>query len=160
MGPIIEGEYKIAPNSYLTAHLRYSALGLLYQVIASEGFENEVSLGSMALGGGYKKFIEKPNSPNHVYVGGYFEYGWGGTRGDIDTNWEWEGENAQLIIASNFGFRWRYPSKFFLNLGIIAGVAPSIKDDWWYIDNTDEVFEGSLDTYFVGMLELSLGWEK
>ncbi|MBL7136363.1 MAG: hypothetical protein ISS81_07215 [Candidatus Marinimicrobia bacterium] len=159
-GPILEGEFIIVPNTYFTAHFRYSALGFLYQALASEGFENEVSFGSMALGVGIRRFLESPNSPNRFYFAGFAEYGWGGTRGDVDTKWEWEGKNTQIIFASNFGYRWRFPSKFILNLGLMAGVSKGIKDDWWYINNPDYIHEDSPETYFFGMLELSLGWER
>lgn len=159
-GPILEVEYRIESDLYITSHVRFSALGFLYYALASEGFENEVSPGSMALGIGVKKYMDNPNSPNRLYFAGFAEYGWGATRGDIGTQWEWEGKNAQIILASNIGYRFRYPSKFFINLGGMAGVAPGIRDDWWYIDSPGDVYEGSNEINFFGMLELSFGWER
>ena len=60
----------------------------------------------------------------------------------------------------NFGYRWRYPSGFFLNLGIFAGVVPTIKDTWYYISDPGTKIENVHETLFIGMLELSLGWDR
>ncbi len=159
-GPIVEAEIKLGTDLYLTPHFRYSALGLAYVAIASGGFQDEVWMNSMALGVGARRFMENPNSSNRFYYGGFVEYGWGGTSGDIGTSYEWDSTNSQLILLSSWGYRWRYPSGIFMNAGIMAGVAKGIDSGWWYIDNPDQVFHEALPTYFLGGLEFSIGIEK
>jgi len=158
-GPVFSGEFSIASNTFFTAHLRYQALGILYQILARDEIDDYVSFGSMAVGVGMKHFLENPRSPNRFYFGGFAEYGWGGSGGDVDTLWEWKGRNAQINVALNFGHRWRYRSKFLLNVGVLAGTSIEIKDDWWYIDSPSTILEGDPTIYILGWLEFSLGWE-
>ncbi len=159
-GPTVEGQFEISPNIYLTAHLRYSALGLIYQALESDGFEDDVSFGSAALGAGFIKFFDKYNSPNLWYVGGFAEYGWGATNNSSDAGeHQWEGEDSQFILAGNVGHRWRYPSNFFLNIGAQLGGVVSLKSEWWYLDTPSVINEGDDFGAIFFMLELSLGWE-
>ena len=158
-GPILEGEFSLTPDTFFTAHFRYSALGFVYQALESDGFSDGISFTSAALGAGIRKFLENPYSSNRFYLSGAAEYSWGGTSGDVGTNDEWKGKDAQIIFLGNFGHRWRYPSKFFLNLGLIAGFGTDIKDDWWYIREPDHIYKES-GAVFAAMLELSFGWEK
>lgn len=49
---------------------------------------------------------------------------------------------------------------FFLELGLYAGGAIETKDDWWYINNPDNVISADKDAYLLAMLQFTLGWEK
>ncbi len=158
-GPMAGVELGLASNTHLDAHWRYSALGLIYRAVASDGFEDEVSFSSMAVGGGVKQFLQSGDSRNRYYVGASAEYGWGGTRGNVGTQDEWEGKSAHVVFFGNFGHRWRFPSSFFLNLGLMGGVAKETKDDWWYLDSPSRIIPAEKETYFFGMVEFSLGWE-
>jgi len=158
-GPIVGVEFNIASSTFFTTQFRYQALGLLYQAVASEGFENEVTFGSMAVGAGIKHFFNNSRSPHRLYIGLVTEYGWGGTRGSVGTYQEWEGRNAQINVLSNFGYRLRFRSNFFINLGAMAGASIEIKDDWWRINNPNTVFKGDLPVLIIGMLEVAFGWE-
>ena len=158
-GPTLGAEFGIVSNTFFDVHLRYSALGVVYQALESDGFEDEVSFGSMAFGAGFKQFIDNPYLPNRFYFGGFIEYGWGGSRGDLDTEWEWEAEDAYIVFLTNFGHRWRFPSRIFVNFGLFAGIVKMTKDEWWETKNPDEVFKDDLAIYFFGMLEFSVGRE-
>ena len=158
-GPIVTGEFKVAPNTVIGPQIRFSGLGILYHVVASDENTNSVDVSSMAIGINFKQFFENPDSPNRFYVGAAFEYGWGGTEGASDYGRSWEGEHSNWDFMSNFGYRWRFPSNFFLNAGLFAGVAQTTKDDWWYIDSPRIIHSNDTKTYIFGMLELSLGWE-
>jgi hypothetical protein len=157
-GPIFQGEFAIAPNLYLTTHVRFAAFGVVYQAIESDGFEDDVSFGSMAVGGGMKFLMKTPYSPNCFYIGGFAEYGWGATE-NTEVSRPWKGNDAYFSFISNFGYRWRFPSKFFLNIGVIAGLAPVLKDEWYYVDDPSTIIETDEALWYVAMLELSMGWE-
>ncbi len=157
-GPIFGFGIRVAPNLIIDAHWRYSSLGLLYVVLATDGFEDEMSMGCMAAGSGIRYFFPNEKKPHRLYVGGLFEYGWGKTQNLAEENWEWKSEDAQIIIAPNGGFRFRFDSNFFLNLGVLAGVAIDVKNEWWYLNNPSVTYDQRGATFF-GMLEFTLGWE-
>jgi len=158
-GPIIAYQKSLAPDLYLDTHIRLASLGVLYHLVAG-GFEDQVSMNSMALGVGVKRFVPNPDTPHRLYFGSSIEYAWGGTSGDLNTQWEWVGTNSQLNLLAGFGYRWRYSSGLFLNLGLLAGFSKGLTDSWWYISNKDNVFENTPGNLAVAMLEFSFGWEK
>lgn len=158
-GPIVGGQVIIAPRTYLDFHWRYSKLGLLYNVITN-GFVDEVGVGSMAYGGGITHFIPIGNTPNCMYVGLLYEYGFGTTHGGSKSD-TWDAKNAQSIIACNPGFRFRIGSTAFLNLGLQAGVSIPMVDQWWYVDEPSHIKynDDKMGPLFFGGLEFSLGLE-
>lgn len=170
-GPIIEGEFKINPNMVVGPHLRLSGLGLLYHLVVAApdwGDVDEVSMSSMAVGATFKYFAHSKNSPHRFYLGGSLEYGWGSSKGDVDVgDDEWTADHAYIAILSNFGYRWRYESGFFLNVGALAGVAINTKDEWYYSfeggpppgDPDYGIHRGDGGTVLAGMLEVSFGKE-
>lgn len=159
-GPIFEGQFEVSPNMYLTAHWRYSSLGLLYHLIATDGFENDATMGCMAIGAGFLKFLERPNSDNRFYVGTFVEYGWGKVNNSSSPDdKQWETTNSQFIAMASFGYRWRYPSQFILNVGVMAGGFLGLKEDKIKADEPDIVYKQDAPAGIIAMLELSMGWE-
>lgn len=148
-GPSIETDFAISDNMFFHTQLRFASLGLAYYAIASDGFENEVALGNMAIGVGFKLLQERAGVPHRFYSGGAFEY-------------QWESKSRELVFWLYGGHRWRYPTKSFLNLGFIGGVAIQTKNEWWYTNNTNDIRIRYDPKKFLPilMLELSFGWES
>jgi len=160
-GPIVDLDFRVGPNTQVGGQLRFSGLGLLYHLVASGGYTeaDEVLMSSMAVGTGVKYFFENPDSPHRLYVGGVFEYGWGGTRGSIGYTDEWEGSHQYWDILTNFGYRWRFPSNIFINVGILTGAANTTQSEWWFIRTPGQKKEGTKKMVFVIMAEVSFGLE-
>lgn len=166
-GPIVGFEIGAGPDALIDLHWRYSATGLVYALILTEGFEHYMSMSSMAFGGGCHYFF--PISSRHrPYIGGMVEYGWGSTWGedsydgeeyDADQYDAWEGSEAQIVAIFSGGMRWRFQSSFFINTGIMAGAAIDVKDEVVYINQRDTDPEDYRDVTFFGMLIFALGWE-
>jgi hypothetical protein len=157
-GPIIQGEFKVAPNTLIGPHIRFSGLGLLYHAIVDY---DETSFSSMAVGIGAKQFFGSSQSPHRFYAGGFAEYGWGSgiNRETIWNSVSYKYEDAKydhsyISLLSNFGYRWRF-STVFLNVGLIAGMAAEIEDKM----NYPHLEEYSKDIFFLGMAEVSIGFE-
>ena len=88
-----------------------------------------------------------------------FSLGW--TSGDLDTIWEWDGDFGNLVIALQYGYRWRYVSGFYINVGIMAGYSISVWDNWHFLTSPNQIeASASASNLVFGMLEFSLGWEK
>lgn len=153
-GPTINAEFAIGQDIFIGPVFRSVGLGLLSHVIA----EDEIGFGTMSFGIAGHYFLNNRRGPNRFYVGSNIEYGFGPTMGDKGSYWEWEGKWSTLIFATNTGYRIRM-SNFYINLGLYAGIAQEIRDDWWYIRTPSNVREADLNTHFYGMLEISIGWE-
>lgn len=153
-GPSMHFEIEISPMVYLVPHLRYSKFGLVYNMVVEY---DEIDFSSMAIGVGVKRLFKNPGSINSYYIGSAFEYGWGS--GSNDPSYYYEDgesfEHSYYTIMSNFGYRWRYESKFFINLGLYAGMTGTITDEKVYPNS----IEYDIGMMVFGMLELSFGWE-
>ena len=159
-GPMVEYAFKINKRAYASLNLRLSGIGLLYQAIITNGFEDYLAPWSFALGIKSTGLLPSQTSNNALYFGGYFELGFNWDAGDLGTSYEWESRFGTLAAASNIGYRWRFPSGFFINLGLFAGVAFEIWDTWWYVYAPGYEYEGTKEIVFFGFLEFSMGWEK
>lgn len=153
-GPILSTEHKLGnTNGYIAPHFRWSYLGLLTHVLwGIDG--GEVTPGSFAVGMGYKNFMLQDNN-NAPYFGGGMEI-----IREHANYYDWGTEEFYLgySIFANGGYRWRFETGRFLNVGLIAGVASTISDEEYYLDGT--FYDSYSETNFVGMLELSFGWQK
>ncbi len=158
-GPIVGTEIRVGQSMFIDIHFRYAALGLLYNLIV----DGDTKMYSMAAGLGTKWLIKRRNSPHGFYIGGFTDFGWGANIQNEGYSDEWEGEHKYFAIASTEGFRWRFSRGFILNLGLMAGIAFEIEDDWEYTDynhpDYGEKKYSDEDVYFFGMVEVSLGWE-
>jgi TolB-like protein len=156
-GPMFEAGVNMGNDLFLTAHARFATMGLVYQALVSDGFQGEVT-GGMAFGAGLAKFFSR-SILSRPYVAAAMEYGWGSNRGDVGTQWEWEGDHSYMVIYGNGGYRWRFPSKFFVNLGGLFGFVISLSDEWYYINDPTDVREGDNLSLLFAMLEFSIGME-
>ncbi len=157
-GPVIELGIQAMPETMIGAHVRFAGLGLLAQLITAAEPGSTLSPISIAPGLSIVRLFRLGNSPDRFYVGSTFDFQINWTSGD-DTTGEWTGSNALIVIMSNFGYRWRFPSRFFLNVGAFAGVGIWLWDEWYYILTPAVIYEEPTVIGFAWGLELSLGWE-
>jgi len=162
-GPMVDIGPRIGPSTFLDAHFRWSYAGLLYQVIETDGFTNEANPNGFGVGLKLTHFIAGPGSPHGMYFGGLFEYTWGGSKYTDDeypkNNWErkWKGYD----IMANIGYRWRFPSGFFMQAGGFAGFHNQYKAEWQYTDRPSDkrTREDPEGVRLIAMLEFSIGTE-
>ena len=159
-GPIFSYDLKIADDIMVGGHLRLQGIGVLYQLIASKAFEDFAAPWSFALGFQMKYLFPNTLSNNRMFMGFFADFGLGWTSGDFDTSWEWKGNHGNLVIALQYGYRWRYASGFYLNVGIMAGYCFLVWDNWYYLTTPNQYEASTNPSVFFGMLEFSLGWEK
>ncbi len=157
-GPIIHGAFRVGDNVFLGAHYRISSMGLLYWMIETDLFEDEVNLNSGGIGVDFRYFFDNKQSPHRFYVGGIVEKGWGGLTGEDDVG-EWESKTDYYVVAGNAGYRFRFSSGFFMNLGGYAGFSKDTKSELWYDNSSSVIRENPLETTIFLMLEFALGME-
>ncbi len=160
MGPVVGTEIRLIKNLLFDFHFRYSAMGLAYVAIATEGFEEDLKMSSMGFGTGLRYFFHT-SGPHNPYIGSTFEVDL--SAGEYDDDYEWgEWEETAMGIMINGGYRWRFNPKFFLGIGGSFGVMFITKYDEWYTSDglyKTVITEPDDDTFVLAMLELSLGWE-
>jgi len=146
-GPIVQMEFRTGSGFVLGPHVRFAGFGLLTHIV--NDYE-ETDLSSMAVGFGFKGLMGPSRTPHKFYIGAMTEYGWSGGR---DDDWyETEYSNKYITVFANLGYRWRFQSGMFLNLGAFLGVAYVFEDKSNYVDYGSDVIP-------LPMLELSFGWE-
>ena len=152
VGPVLQADIMVAPRISIVPQIRFAGLGALMHAIS--GFD-ELSLGSMAFGGGVRGFLGKFNHPGKTYIGCIFELGWGKGKDNPGTFNEARYEFATFAIIPHAGYRWRFSSGFFMNLGGSLGIAYTFKDERVYPSYKE--YNGDLN--IIPMAEFSLGWE-
>ncbi len=154
VGPVLEYGFLVGTDLYVAPRIRLLGLGVVSQALS--GWEMKAY--SLAAGIGVTRMFPT-ESANRVYGGGTVEFGVSWYEGE--DSWEsWEGNTGLLILSSNAGYQWRYPSRFFLRFGGFAGVGIELWDRWWYTDDPDEVYKEGTAVYFVFGLQFTLGWEQ
>lgn len=153
-GPMVDLEFKLSPKLYGLAHVRLQGLGLLAHILAYD----EMAYWSTAVGGGVRYFFTSPSGPNAPYVGGAVEVGYNPYYGDLAyPSSAYHGSSVYVTVAANAGYRWRF-GDFIVNVGGFLGVAPTVYSKWSYDIAPSVMYDGFLDTTFVAMVELSIGW--
>ncbi|MBN1534599.1 MAG: hypothetical protein JXA20_18140 [Spirochaetes bacterium] len=125
-GPMVNMGVRLGPVTFIDFHVRYPYAGVLYQVLETDGFDRTASPDCAGVGGRINNVIRLGASPHAWYIGALGEYTWGGSewkgtgRNGYDVTYErtWKG----YTIALNAGFRWRFSSGFYMNLGGIIGI--------------------------------------
>lgn len=155
-GPVLQGEFRLGQTrSYIGPSLRIPYLGLLYQLIVSDGFVHTVKPGALGIGLQYKYLVPKPKGAWYFGLAGDYSFGSASGGGSYDP---WEGKFVYFTGMVNAGYRWRSPSKkVFIGLGILVGPAIDLKDERTYSSGYTETYKVD---YFFGMGELVIGWEN
>jgi hypothetical protein len=117
----------------------------------------EVSMSDMAIGANFKYFLDSSGTGNTLYLGTIMEYGWGSGVDDVGLAREEEGEYSYVSVLGDFGYRWRFRSGFFLNLGVLGGTAFEMKDEGVLVNPPYTKSEYTEDVFLVAMLEFSVG---
>ncbi len=158
-GPMVDIGPRVGNSSFIDFHFRWAYAGLLYQVIESDGFENDVDTNSYGVGIRFTHLLLKPGSPHCIYIGGAFEI----TRGGSEYSYsdyssenftrEWKGRT----LVFNMGYRWRFPSGFFMQLGGYAGFHDQYEAEITYENGYSK--KNPEKTRVIAMLEFSIGTE-
>ena len=138
--------------------LRFEGLGLLYQDIATSGFQNNASLLSMGIEAMIYQLFPVGNR-NRWYLQGMVGYGWGSTSGTNYYYGNWQGTNSHLEVAAGGGFRWRFSSGFFVDVGAVGGIGIGQTDSWYYTSSPATIYQNVLKDEIIGALQLHFGWE-
>jgi small nuclear ribonucleoprotein (snRNP)-like protein len=143
IGPAVEVGMWIGPSTLIGVAWRFEGLGLLTQALGSSSTS---TLDPLSMGFQGMLYQLLPGSgPNRWYIQGLVGYGWGATSGDEGTIYAWRVEWSHLELAVGVGYRWRFPSRFFLDLGAVGGAGIGMTSV-------------SLTTA-LAMLQLHLGWD-
>ncbi|MBN1597444.1 MAG: hypothetical protein JW894_04075 [Bacteroidales bacterium] len=145
-GPIVEFEFRVGESFMLGTHFRYSSLGLAYVLI--NDFDN--TLNCFGIGFSFKHF-PAVTQKNKFYYGIHTELDFGDYVGD-----DWYGTSRAVIPMTNVGYRFRFGSGFFINLGLFTGVYINTYDVWY--EDGYEYDDSGWATFF-GLAEFGLGVE-
>jgi small nuclear ribonucleoprotein (snRNP)-like protein len=158
IGPSVEAGFRVAPLTLIGAAVRLEGLGLLYQGIATQGFQNDASLLSMAIDVMVWQLFPAAGA-NRWYIGGMVGYGWGSTSGTSYSYGDWKGTNSHIELGVSAGYRWRFPSRFYLDVGGLIGLGIGVTDSFYYTSSPSIVHNNDQQDYFLGALQLHVGWE-
>ncbi|MCX7038279.1 MAG: hypothetical protein NT005_03990 [Spirochaetes bacterium] len=122
-GPSVVFGFRIAPGFYLTPQLRLPGFGVVYYLVA-QALPSATSLASFAPGLKASYFFKRSGKPNCWYVDGVVAYQFAWTDRDLyfgDIGLVCHDE--ELVIMMGLGYRWRTPSRLFVDFGFVAGGA-------------------------------------
>lgn len=159
-GPILQLEFKISNKSFIVPWIRYSYAGLVsnYQWT---NFESDQSYdpSSIAFAIGWKKFLMGDKSLENIYYGFFAEYSLESGLHDTETpGYEYKQIRNAIVIYGNLGYRWHSKKNFFVSMGILPGVAYDIKSENTYTGSGGPK-DVKVNKYrFIGMLDVSFGW--
>jgi len=149
-GPVVNAEVRLGKNFVIGPQFRYTPLGLLFNVV--NDFDNTMQC--YGIGGTVRHFPAAGKKNKFYYgVGAEYEYGWCRDEGD------WYGENKGIVSMINIGYRWRYNSGFYMNLGLFTGAYINIFDKWTGYEDLSIHHDESGYARFFGYLEFTLGLE-
>lgn len=148
-GPTLGVEIPAGSDGYLDLHVRMQGLGALMHAIW-----DDTKARQLGFGGGYRAFLGAPGSRNRYHVGGLGEFVWSPYgKGDR------EGRALGVVLAGQFGHRWRRESGIFFNLGVLAGSYTELSDKSWNVNTPDQKTTEPNESGGFGMLEFSIGFE-
>lgn len=162
-GPIVDVGLRAGSSTFIDAHFRWAYAGVVYQAIETDGFSSsDVSPTSGAAGLKVIYCFLRNDTPHCMYIGGIVEYTWGGDSG-TDEDWyperDWKRTWSGYAIVLNMGYRWRFSSGFFMQVGGMAGIHNQTNASWYYTKYESVKFKDPEGVRFIGMLEFSIGTE-
>ncbi len=152
-GPVLELHFRIGDNFVLGPQVRFTSLGLAYHAVT----DFEATMVGISAGVSFKHFLNK-SQENKFYYGFGIEWEYGETEGH---DGDWYGNHGGLVFTANAGYRFRFSSGFYINLGAYAGVYQNVWDVWYYYDDDIEHVSEDEDgiARFFGYLEFGIGVE-
>lgn len=132
-GPSASINFQIKEGVYAGPRIRYSAFGLVYNLVASS-FQSNYDLhnNSMALGFDITRLKPTKGTNRYWYSSAFIEYDKGSYTGDVGETFEWDGEFANLVIGASNGYRWEMKAGPVLQIGLLSGYAIGLYDEWHY----------------------------
>ena len=146
--------FSLSANKFLTnLHVRIPQAGLLFPIINMEyRYKVRVTKG-IGVGLDANYFSNGPRGG--FFIGGMGEF-WTMTldyKYDGPSMYSYHSDNIGGVVTAHGGYRWRWPSGFFLNVGGYAGATfYNWKSSYLNQGNTDD------DVMFFGMVEVSFGF--
>jgi len=136
-GPVIDLGFRVGKKSVIGPHFRYASLGLAYNAI------NEFGNTFLCFGGGVSfKHFPAEHQKNKFYYGISVDLLF--EEFSPDEDYDYYTNTLSLIAMPNAGYRFRFGSGFYINLGLFAGL---------YFDMYDQI------PGFWGCAEFALGVE-
>jgi hypothetical protein len=167
-GPIVDFGVRVGPVTFIDAHFRYPYLGVVSHLLESDVFNDTASPNTGAIGVRINNVIPLHGSMNAWYIGLVGEYTWGGSdigdevysatlgrRIDVTYTRKWKG----YMVAARAGFRWRFASGFYMNLGGILGVHNQYEATYNTPTFATPKGDDAVGVMVAGMIEFSLGVE-
>jgi len=161
-GPIIQAEFKLASRFFLVPMLRYSYAGIASQYEWTN-FEDDSKYypSSIAGGIGLKAFIPVKSKRQLIYYGIFGEFIHEKGLYNMNTNYEYERTRMAVAVYGNLGYRWNFKRNFYIDLGILPGIAFDLKNEGLYHTGASSglPFPGIVKkNRFIGMIDFAFGW--
>ena len=161
-GPQVSLDFQFANMIAVGSFFRWNYAGVIYQGVITDWFTDEStpSPASYGIGAQAKILIPVGSGMHRPYVGFSYErfrgeesYDPGGTDGKHI--WEYK-SNVMLV---NLGYRMITQSSFNLSIGLSLGISKETENIDYYEFGDGTVDHNILNTRFIGMLQIGLGWQ-
>ena len=157
-GPVFMYESKMGTgNTYLAPYFRYTYAGVLTHLDWDADYVSPLNVG---FGMQIKALSPIGTQNNALYYGGGIEIDVGSANYYVDTPFETIEKFIALPIYGTFGYRWRFPTRRIINLGLSLGVMVSLKDEETYVSDGSLYATYDDEVVIISLLEFSFGWEK
>lgn len=160
-GPMVQLEAKLGGKSFLVPFIRYSYAGVIstYQWTNFED-DSQYDPASIAGGLGYKAFLPLSNRKHFLYYGAFGEFIHEKGLHNMGTEYEYRQKRLAVAVYGNLGYRWNLKKSFYLNLGIMPGIAFDIENEGLYNTGASEglLYGDYKKNQFIGMIDFSFGW--
>lgn len=160
-GPTIQMEIRLTDPYCIVPFIRYSYAGVI-STYQWTNFESDMEYypTSIAGGIGFKGYKAVTPRRNWMYYGGFGEFIHEDGLKDIDSKNEYEQIRNAVAVYGNLGYRWNFKRNFFVNLGILPGIAFDIENKGYYAKGASEGLEYKdfQAVSFIGMIDFSFGW--
>jgi opacity protein-like surface antigen len=168
-GPLIGLEFRANDGLTIDVHWRYAKLGFTYAALVQALNPDEtkdISFGAMGFGSQVRYYFPLSRRAGRPYFGGMFEYSIDKGTTEKGEDWESTYDSRQMVFCATGGYRYRIGTGFNMTLGLMAGCAFGISNEWSYTDQVTPynpskagIQENDPVTIPFAMLELGIGWE-
>ncbi|MFC2104603.1 hypothetical protein ACFLS4_04545 [Bacteroidota bacterium] len=161
-GPQISYDFQFANMIAVGPFIRWNYAGVVYQGIITDWFSDESTASPASFGIGIQAKVLFPvgSGMHRPYVGLSYErfrgedsYDSGGT----DGKHIWEYKSNVMLVS--FGYRMITDSSFNLSIGVSLGVSNETENIDYYEFDPGDIDYNILNTRFIGMLQIGLGWQ-
>jgi hypothetical protein len=167
LGPTIGAGVRLGNNFVAGMQVRFLGVGLIMNMVTrlenyDESFsEAWVAPYNTAIGTEFSYLIPCRSSADRIRVGLDMSIGltWIGEIFEKSKE-SWTAYDGFLLTLVHAGYRWRFPSGFFVELGGRFGIGVLLWSAWWYDERPDEIYRDDYPyRYPIGSFDLVLGIE-